>query len=307
MPTGDRLSDILDFVQVTSVVSGGSVVTGRWKVSSTIDDDLKFIAVVRGHARLRTNDVSDVAELGSGDVAVLNGRNWLRIDGGEGDGEPTEVAPPEAGAPLDGDLVHDEADALIGGRIELDPVGRELLLSAIPPLFHACAGDSAGARLHELVQCIFAELVASRQGSEFAVRHYGQLLLLELIRGLAEDPELPAGWLTVLTDESLRPAVTLMHESPHHGWQLEDLAKAASMSRTTFAERFRRTAGVPPLMYLHDWRMLIAQRALRSTDTPVKVLARDVGYRSESSFSTAFKRHVGESPRSYRLRPPPAR
>lgn len=72
------------------------------------------------------------------------------------------------------------------------------------------------------------------------------------------------------------------------------------MSRTTFAERFRKAAGIPPRAYLHDWRMFVAQRALRSSDTSVETLARAAGYRSASSFSTAFKKHVGESPLNYR-------
>jgi hypothetical protein len=35
-----------------------------------------------------------------------------------------------------------------------------------------------------------------------------------------------------------------------------------SVSRTTFAERFRTVAGMPPLTYLNQWRMLLARRAL---------------------------------------------
>ena len=84
-------------------------------------------------------------------------------------------------------------------------------------------------------------------------------------------------------------------------WRLEELARAAAMSRTSFAERFRTVAGVPPLTYLNRWRMLLAQRALRG-DVRVGSLAFDLGYASESAFSTAFKRVVGESPLRYRYR-----
>lgn len=302
----DRLSEILRLVEVHGVVSGGSVMTGRWQTSSTIDDDLKFIAVVKGRARLETNDVQGVVELGPGDVAVLNGRMWLRVDGGVGDGEPVIVAPPTEGTPLDGNAEAGN-DVLIGGRIDLDHAGREFLLLTLPPLLHVRAGSSVSPRLTMHVRNIFDELAGGRPGSEFAVRHHGQLLVLEIIRWLAADPDVPPGWIAVLTDESLRPAVALMHERPDHRWGLEDLANAASMSRTTFAERFRRTAGVPPLTYLHDWRMLLAQRALRDEDTSVHTLARDLGYRSESSFSTAFKRHVGVPPTTYRARSSRAR
>lgn len=79
-------------------------------------------------------------------------------------------------------------------------------------------------------------------------------------------------------------------------WRLEELARAAAMSRTSFAERFRAVAGTPPLAYLNAWRMLLAQRALRDAETRVGPLAMELGYTSESALSNAFKREVGMSP-----------
>lgn len=111
---------------------------------------------------------------------------------------------------------------------------------------------------------------------------------------------LPADWLRALADERLAPALRLMHGDPSRPRQLEELARAAAMSRTTFALRFREAAGVPPLTYLLDWRMGLAARALREEETPVAALARSVGYTSESAFSNAFKHTVGIAPRRYR-------
>ncbi|WP_372495458.1 helix-turn-helix domain-containing protein [Saccharopolyspora soli] len=48
--------------------------------------------------------------------------------------------------------------------------------------------------------------------------------------------------------------------------------------------------------------MLLAQRALRDGDVGVGSLAVELGYSSESAFSNAFKREVGESPLRYRYR-----
>ena len=106
----------------------------------------------------------------------------------------------------------------------------------------------------------------------------------------------------MLTDERLRPALRLTHAEPGNPWGLAELARAAAMSRTSFAERFRTVAGIPPLAYLNRWRMLPARRALRDSDVRVGSLAADLGYASESAFSTAFKREVGESPLRYRHR-----
>jgi AraC-like DNA-binding protein len=82
---------------------------------------------------------------------------------------------------------------------------------------------------------------------------------------------------------------------------LGELAKAAAMSRTSFAFHFRSIAGVTPLAYLMEWRMRLAERALREGNVAVAVLARSLGYTSESAFSTAFKRVTGAAPKRYRI------
>lgn len=299
--TTDRLSDVLDLIDVRSVVSGGSVLHGRWQTHSHIDDDLKFIAVVRGGARLSADGLDAPVELAAGDVAILNGRSWLALEGGTGDGEPVRVDPPSPGAAINAeDAQAPGADVLIGGRVDLNPAGRDLLLRALPPVVHVGQDSAVGPQLRGHVQRLFTEIVADRVGSAFAIRQYAQLLLLDVLRGYMSDADMPAGWLKVLTDESLKPALALIHEQPAQAWSLEDLARAAAMSRSTFAERFRRVAGTSPLAYLIDWRMLLARRELRTGDAPVGRLAFDLGYSSESAFSSAFKRHVGESPLAYR-------
>lgn len=299
----DRLSEVLDLIEVRSVVSGGSAVRGRWRTHSAIDDDLKFIAIVRGTATLTTNGIDAPVVLTAGDVAVLNGRSWLTLDGGEGPGEPVVVEPPSAGSVIDdADADAADVDILIGGRVDLNPTGRDLLLRVLPPVAHVGASSTVGPQLRGHVQRLFSEIVARRIGTDFAVRQYGQLLVLDIIRGFIQDTEMPAGWLKALTDEQLRPALELIHEQPAKSWSLEDLARASSMSRTMFAQRFRDVAGTPPLAYLINWRMLLAQRELRGSDTRVGALAFTLGYSSESAFSSAFKRHLGESPLAYRTR-----
>jgi AraC-like DNA-binding protein len=299
----DRLSEVLDLIEVRSVLSGGTAIRGRWHTRSVIDDDLKFIAVVRGHATLTTNGSDTPILLAAGDVAILNGRSWLTLDGGEGPEAPRLVEPPSAGSTIDeADATAADVDVLLGGRIDLNPTGRELLLRALPPVAHVGASSAVGPQLRGHVQRLFSEIVARQVGADFAIRQYGQLLVLDIIRGFIRDSDMPPGWLKVLTDERLRPALALIHEQPAKSWSLEDLARASSMSRTMFAQRFRDTAGTPPLTYLINWRMLLAQRELRTGDTRVGALAFTLGYSSESAFSSAFKRQLGESPLAYRTR-----
>jgi AraC-like DNA-binding protein len=296
---GDQLSEVFDLVEVRSVLSGGFAVRGPWVSGGAIGSPLKFFGLVSGRARLATDGVDEPIDLGPGDVAVLNNRSWLRIEGGTGDGPRREVVP-DADFAVTG-LGGDE-DVLIGGHVDLNPVGAALLLGALPPLAHVRSAASSGANLRGSLYRLFDEVAANRMGSAFAIRQHCQLLLLEVLRAYVGQAELPPGWLRALTDERLRPALSLMHAEPGTPWGLEELARAAAMSRTTFAERFRTVAGVPPLAYLNRWRMLLAQRALRDRDVRVGSLAVELGYASESAFSTAFKREVGESPLRYRNR-----
>jgi AraC-like DNA-binding protein len=77
------------------------------------------------------------------------------------------------------------------------------------------------------------------------------------------------------------------------------LAERAGMSRSTFALKFRETAGETPMAYLTRWRMLLAGDRLESSGNPISVIALSLGYESESAFSTAFKRVMGSAPRQY--------
>lgn len=150
------------------------------------------------------------------------------------------------------------------------------------------------------MQRIFDEASSGRLGSRFAIRQNGQLLLLEVLRAHLEQEEPPVGWLRLLADDRLGPALRLVHEQPGERWGLVELARAAGMSRTSFAERFRAVAGTPPLTYVARWRVLLAQRALRDPDVRIGALAAELGYSSDSAFSTAFKRETGVSPLGYR-------
>ncbi|TQM42873.1 AraC family transcriptional regulator [Pseudonocardia cypriaca] len=299
----DQLSEVFDRVEVRGILTGGFAVRGPWVSRAAITDSLKLIALVCGRARLSTDGIDGPIELEPGDVAVLNGRSWLALEGGRGDGPPREVVPEEddpstrlTGADCGTD------DVVLGGRVDLNPAGHALLLQALPPVAHVRASAATATNLRGSLERLFDEVAGHRIGSAFAIRQYGQLLLLEVLRAYVEQAPLPPGWLQALTDERLRPALTLMHAEPGRPWRLDELARAAAMSRTSFAERFRTMAGVPPLTYLNRWRMLLAQQALRSGDVRVGSLASELGYASESAFSTAFKREVGTSPLHYRHR-----
>jgi AraC-like DNA-binding protein len=296
----DHLSEVFDLVEVRGVVTGGIATRGPWVSRASLVDELKFFALVSGRARVSGDGVEPV-ELEPGDVVIVSNRSWLALEGGYGDGPRREVLPEDLGPRTRLEAADRTTDDIvIGCRIDLNATGQALLSQSLPPIAHVRAATAT--HLRGILDRLFDEVSGRRIGSAFAIRQHSQLLLLEVLRAYVDQTSLPPGWLRVLTDERLRPALGLMHTSPGRPRGLEELARAASMSRTTFAERFRTVAGVPPLAYLNRWRMLLAQRALRDGDARVGSLAYELGYASESAFSTAFKREVGESPLRYRSR-----
>jgi len=88
--------------------------------------------------------------------------------------------------------------------------------------------------------------------------------------------------------------------------EVDDLARAAGLSKAHFSREFRRTFGESPHHYLLTRRLERAASLLRMTDWTVGEICVSVGLSSVGSFTTSFKRAFGETPTAYREKQPPA-
>jgi AraC-like DNA-binding protein len=59
------------------------------------------------------------------------------------------------------------------------------------------------------------------------------------------------------------------------------------------------------MKYLADWRMTLARDLLLAQDTTLAEIASRVGYSSVYAFATAFRRHHGQPPGSWRQQEAP--
>jgi AraC-like DNA-binding protein len=87
---------------------------------------------------------------------------------------------------------------------------------------------------------------------------------------------------------------------------VDDLARAACLSRSHFIREFRRAFGESPHGYLMTRRLERAAALLRTTDRSVADICLAVGAESVGTFTSAFTRTYGASPTAYRKRFPPA-
>jgi AraC-like DNA-binding protein len=81
---------------------------------------------------------------------------------------------------------------------------------------------------------------------------------------------------------------------------VEDLARAAGLSRAHFSREFRRAFGEPPHAYLLTRRLERAATLLRTTDRSVADICLSVGLQGVGSFTTSFTRTYGVPPTAYR-------
>jgi AraC-like DNA-binding protein len=175
-----------------------------------------------------------------------------------------------------------------------------MLFGSLPPLVHVREASSQASVLRWALDQLARELGDSQPGGYLVSEHLAQIMLVQVLRlYLGGQGRAGVGWFHALADRRIGPVVGAMHGDPAHRWTLQELARLAGMSRSTFAERFRRLVGAPPLEYLTRWRMLVAADRLRNAGENVASVAASLGYESESAFSTAFKRVMSQPPRRY--------
>jgi AraC-like DNA-binding protein len=87
---------------------------------------------------------------------------------------------------------------------------------------------------------------------------------------------------------------------------VEDMARAAGLSKAHFSREFKREFGESPYSYLLTRRLERAASLLRGTDRTIPDVCLSVGLTSLGSFTTSFTRTFGLSPSAYRERFPPA-
>jgi AraC-like DNA-binding protein len=79
------------------------------------------------------------------------------------------------------------------------------------------------------------------------------------------------------------------------------LAQVVNMSPFHFARMFKGALGVPPHAYITNARMERAKRLLATSELPLREVATTVGYQTQAHFTGVFHKHVGVTPRTYRL------
>lgn len=288
----DPLAEVVSLLQpgapFSKVVNGA----GRWRVRRSDTGQPFYCLLLEGTCRLSVDGLEPVI-LQQGDFVLIPAAFGFATSSLDATPEDDVVSSPlrlsngEYGV---GDRHQPVNVVMLVGHCVFGSPDAALLVSLLPQLVLV----SGQKRLSTLVQLISDESRATRPAREVILERLLEVLLIEALRSTSGTSASP-GLVRGIADERLAAALRKMHEYPTRSWTVAQLAKEASLSRSTFFERFREAVGLAPMAYLLAWRMALAKNLL-SRQQAIAEVAERVGYSSASAFSVAFTRYAGVSP-----------
>nr|WP_231934116.1 AraC family transcriptional regulator [Bordetella bronchialis] len=91
-------------------------------------------------------------------------------------------------------------------------------------------------------------------------------------------------------------AIRLLREHYVRPLRVEELARHAHMSPSSFHHHFKAVTAMSPLQFQKQLRLQEARRLMFTSDADVAVVAHQVGYESPSQFSREYSRLFGSAP-----------
>lgn len=141
---------------------------------------------------------------------------------------------------------------------------------------------------------------AEEPGAALALDLLERMVTLHVLRRHSSLGTIPAAETVRISPARLQRVIEYMHEAQSLNPTLVELADLCRLSPTHFARAFRAATGMPPHRYLIAVRLAEARRLLEETRLPITEIAALCGYEQASSFATAFRKHVGVTPRAWR-------
>lgn len=152
---------------------------------------------------------------------------------------------------------------------------------------------------------VLKEISAPRVGTRALVGTLMKMCLLKMLQRHLDTPEERSRLFAAIRAPHLQKVVAEVWARPAADYDVQSLAAISGMSRSAFAREFVEVYGLTPMRFVTIARLHRAAELLRSTATPVKVVAGMVGFASRSHFSRAFRDFYGKDPLSFRANSEP--
>ncbi|RDI97481.1 AraC family transcriptional regulator [Dyella solisilvae] len=248
---------------------------GSWFLDEPHYECGLFHLVGVGHCKVESPVLQDAIELGVGDLVVFPHGAPHRLSADD-HGRVTETS-------------------LICGEFRFIGAAQHPLGFALPGCMVIRAGG-ASAPFRQLAAMMVEVVHAGCAGRQVLLNKLADALFTLAICDYAGDAGERQGLFASLADPRIARVLQAVYDHPGKAWTMQSMAAVACMSRSAFAERFTQLMKVPPIQYVTQWRVSLAEQWLRDRQQSVAGIAQQLGYSSEAAFRRLFKRVSGVCP-----------
>ena len=161
--------------------------------------------------------------------------------------------------------------------------------------------DQIDSLILQLALALKTELKSGCLGGKIYSDSIITALTAHLIRNYANfTPQLPKEY-NGLSPNKLNNVIDYIQTYLELNLGIDELANLTNLSPFYFSRLFKESTGFTPYQYISKQRMERAKQLLKDTEIAIADIALRCGFSAQSSFSTAFRKAVGVTPKVYRL------
>lgn len=150
---------------------------------------------------------------------------------------------------------------------------------------------SRGARIEGLIRLLISEASAADEGVLAASEALGEALAIEALRVAPSERR-----SRTASDPRIRAAIDRVETEIDRPINVDEMARAAGMSRFHFSRIFREEVGSSPYQFLIEARVRRAASLLRTGRYSVTEAALSSGFNDLGRFARSFRKIIGCSP-----------
>jgi AraC family transcriptional regulator len=155
--------------------------------------------------------------------------------------------------------------------------------------------------LRHLILVLYHELrTGCRSGRLFAESMVAMISVHALRRYAPNEPVIRE-YRSGLSNEHLRRVIDYIRSNLDRQLHVKELAQLSNMSPYYFGELFRQSTQTTVHRFVTRLRIQRAKTLLRNQRLSIADVGASVGLPNQSHFTELFRRHVGTTPRAYRL------
>ncbi len=306
----DILSDILSCLQLQGTLYFRTSFTAPWGIRVPAYSNVsRFHFAHKGRCLLRVGSHPDPILLEQGDLIIITrGAEHSLFCDPKTEPEVLELDTvlersgfDGTGALVIGELGTNHETQLVCGHFAFASDLTHPLIEALPAFIHIKNyGESSGQWMESTLRIIGAEAGRAELGGDVIALKLSEIIFAQALRDYLRNNTEQQPILAGFNDPKIARVLQAVHQAPATPWTVDDLAKVAGLSRTSFAALFGKLMDMTPMAYVTLWRMQIAARLLRTTEEPIIQVAEQVGYSSEASFGRVFKKYQNVGPGTFR-------